>query len=104
MATVPKAKPLTSLESDPAADLAAFLPESLWPLANPQTDLPRIARDSQAMTLIHEAVRCIPTRHHLFRGDARKMKRLAPSSVHLVLTSPPYWTLKEYRPHQAQLG
>jgi DNA modification methylase len=29
---------------------------------------------------------------------------LAPESVHLVLTSPPYWTLKEYRDTQGQLG
>jgi len=29
---------------------------------------------------------------------------LAPESVHLVLTSPPYWTLKEYRDTEGQLG
>ena len=30
--------------------------------------------------------------------------RLPGESVHLVLTSPPYWTLKEYRDSQGQLG
>jgi modification methylase len=25
-------------------------------------------------------------------------------SIHLVVTSPPYWTLKKYRDHEHQLG
>lgn len=29
---------------------------------------------------------------------------IEPNSVHLVLTSPPYWTLKQYRDTQGQLG
>jgi DNA modification methylase len=32
------------------------------------------------------------------------MDELAPESVHLVLTSPPYWTLKEYRDSKGQMG
>ena len=32
------------------------------------------------------------------------MTFLRPSSVHLVVTSPPYWTLKEYRNSDGQLG
>jgi len=32
------------------------------------------------------------------------MRFLTPDSVHLVLTSPPYWTLKEYRRGDGQLG
>ncbi|MGB2679367.1 MAG: site-specific DNA-methyltransferase [Candidatus Acidiferrum sp.] len=32
------------------------------------------------------------------------MSDLEPQSVHLVLTSPPYWTLKEYRDSEGQLG
>jgi len=32
------------------------------------------------------------------------MAGLQPETVHLVLTSPPYWTLKEYRPTSGQLG
>jgi DNA modification methylase len=30
--------------------------------------------------------------------------KLKPESVHLVVTSPPYWTLKEYRDTEGQLG
>lgn len=53
---------------------------------------------------IESAVRAIPTVHRLFRGDARSIDSLAPESVHLVVTSPPYWTLKEYRDSAGQLG
>jgi site-specific DNA-methyltransferase (adenine-specific) len=35
--------------------------------------------------------------HRVLLGDAREMKELTTNeSVHLVVTSPPYWTLKEY--------
>jgi DNA modification methylase len=37
-------------------------------------------------------------------GDARGMDWLKSESVHLVLTSPPYWTLKEYPQNPAQMG
>jgi modification methylase len=37
-------------------------------------------------------------------GDARELDWIADESVHLVLTSPPYWTLKEYPAHVSQLG
>jgi DNA modification methylase len=37
------------------------------------------------------------TSHRIILGDARLMAELqAPGSIHLVVTSPPYWTLKEY--------
>ncbi|SPE52238.1 DNA methylase N-4/N-6 domain protein (modular protein) [Verrucomicrobia bacterium] len=44
------------------------------------------------------------TVHRLRCGDARDLSWLPDGSVHLVVTSPPYWTLKEYEPHEAQLG
>ncbi|MGH7509007.1 MAG: DNA-methyltransferase [Gemmatimonadales bacterium] len=37
-------------------------------------------------------------------GDARELDWLADESVHLVVTSPPYWTLKEYNDIPGQLG
>ena len=86
------------------ADLAEFLPREVYPLANPQTDIPRIAKDESLTRLIDLAVRKVPTRHTLVPGDAREMTGLAPNSVHLVVTSPPYWTLKEYRDSEGQMG
>lgn len=36
------------------------------------------------------------TTHRLHVGDARELSWIPDASVHLVVTSPPYWTLKEY--------
>jgi len=80
-----------------------LLPEGLPPLDNAQTALPAIAKDPRLIELIQEAVQRIPTHHELYLEDARAM-RLQPGSVHLVVTSPPYWTLKEYRKTDGQLG
>jgi len=44
------------------------------------------------------------TRQQLVLGDARDLSFIPDESVHLVVTSPPYWTLKEYRDSQGQLG
>lgn len=44
------------------------------------------------------------TRHSLCLGDARDLSRIADKSVHLVVTSPPYWTLKKYVGAKGQLG
>jgi site-specific DNA-methyltransferase (adenine-specific) len=45
------------------------------------------------------------TTHRLHRGDARDLSWIPDASVHLVVTSPPYWTLKEYaKGNEAQLG
>ena len=83
--------------------LEEFLPEGLPQIENPQTALPAIAKNPRLIARIQEAVQRIPTHHNLFHGDARAM-RLEPESVQLVLTSPPYWTLKQYRDGEGQLG
>ncbi len=44
------------------------------------------------------------TSHTVRVGDARNLDFLADESVHLVVTSPPYWTLKEYNRHPDQMG
>jgi DNA modification methylase len=82
--------------------LSQFLPETLL-ISDPQKDLPRIAKDSALIAQIEQALPHIPTSHTLLRQDARDLE-LAAGSVHLVLTSPPYWTLKEYNRKDGQLG
>ncbi len=49
-------------------------------------------------------MRLIPTHHRLVLGDARRLKGIGDSSVQLVVTSPPYWTLKQYHDAPGQLG
>ena len=44
------------------------------------------------------------TTHKLALGDARNLANIQDSSVHLVVTSPPYWTLKKYAGNHGQLG
>ena len=36
------------------------------------------------------------TYHKIIIDDSRKMNKIKDSSVHLVITSPPYWQLKDY--------
>ncbi|MBU4457061.1 MAG: site-specific DNA-methyltransferase [Nanoarchaeota archaeon] len=38
----------------------------------------------------------VQTQHKIVRGDSRYMMELGDKSVHLVITSPPYWQLKDY--------
>lgn len=84
--------------------LAEFVPPQIKKLKNPQTDLPKIAKNPKLISLIESAVQNVPTRHDLYLCDAREELALPSESVHLVLTSPPYWTLKEYRQSKGQLG
>ncbi len=44
------------------------------------------------------------TKHTLCCGDSRNLDWMPAESVHLALTSPPYWTLKEYPSNRNQLG
>lgn len=44
------------------------------------------------------------TNHILFHGDSRDLSYIDDKSVHLILTSPPYYNLKEYRRGDNQLG
>jgi modification methylase len=44
------------------------------------------------------------TTHRLHLGDARDLSWIPDASVDLVVTSPPYWTLKEYQRNPAQLA
>jgi DNA modification methylase len=85
-------------------DLAPFVPAEALPLKDPQTDIPRIAKDERLVKLISDAVQKIPTTHGLNLRDARDMQSIADGSIHLVVTSPPYWTLKEYRVSEGQMG
>ena len=44
------------------------------------------------------------TTHRLIQGDARSVSIIRDESVHLIVTSPPYWTLKRYNENPNQLG
>ena len=44
------------------------------------------------------------TDHRLVNGDARDLSFIPDESIHLVLTSPPYWNLKRYNENPSQMG
>ncbi|MBI2941445.1 MAG: site-specific DNA-methyltransferase [Chloroflexi bacterium] len=69
-----------------------------------QRGIPSLAKDAAMVRLIEQAVRQIPTHHCLILGDSRRMEEIPDESVHLVVTSPPYWNLKEYPAREGQLG
>ena len=66
--------------------------------------IPKASKDPAFLATIEEEIATIPTQHRLIRGDSRKMSAIEDESVHLVVTSPPYWTLKEYNKVSGQLG
>jgi len=69
-----------------------------------QKAIPALAKDIAATGSIERAAKRVPARHQLILGDSRQMDEIEDESVHLVLTSPPYWTLKQYPDQEGQLG
>jgi len=92
------------LGSEPQEDFWQYVPPEVGELGNPQTAIPRIAKDANIAKVIEAAVQRIPTIHSIHHGDARRVSVLEAESVHLVITSPPYWTLKRYRESPGQMG
>lgn len=56
------------------------------------------------MAMVNATIVEVHTSHQVYEADARQMGFIKDNSVHLVLTSPPYWTLKKYNEHEGQLG
>ncbi|MGB4086863.1 DNA-methyltransferase [Methanothrix sp.] len=69
-----------------------------------QKAIPALARDQSKVQSIERAIKRVQTKHQLILGDSRGMGSIADESVHLVVTSPPYWTLKKYPDRGGQLG
>ena len=88
-------------------DLEALVPDHLMEFVryDAQRSIPAIAKDADATARIERLLSEVPTTHQLLLGDSRDtVAQLPEQSVHLAITSPPYWTLKEYEEHPNQLG
>lgn len=92
------------LVKEPNFDPAQWVPPEVGELKNHQTDVPRLAKDRKIIAAIESRLSQIPSLHELYNRDARDLSFLNDGSVQLVVTSPPYWTLKEYREGEGQLG
>lgn len=83
-------------------------------LSGQEIELPLADNTSEALKIYraaNERFREIPwptpfdsTTHQVKKADARNLSWIQDSSVHLIVTSPPYWTLKEYPNSRGQLG
>jgi len=92
------------LQEPSLADLSQYIPDEVRHIGDLQIGIPRIAKDHQVMAQIHNALMRVPTRHVLVQGDSRKADFIPQGSVHLIVTSLPYWTLKQYPTNHGQLG
>ena len=82
-------------------DLQEYVPESCEELLTKsdqslKSDLPALARDKGRMGEIDQAVKSLPSHHELYLGDARDLSMIDEESVELVVTSPPYFDIKDY--------
>ena len=66
--------------------------------------IPQLAKNEKEIERLRQLVRSRKTRHKIFVGDARNLSMIEDNSIHLVVTSPPYWNLKRYNEHSDQMG
>ncbi len=87
-------------------DIPKMLPEELKLLLkeNEQKAIPAIAKNSEATNLLAYLTQKQDTSHILMLGDSREIGSIPDESVHLIVTSPPYWILKRYESNESQLG
>ena len=102
------AETTVTLNTTPETELTldSLVPKELMEFARQagQKAIPAIAKDAQMLEAIEYAIRRVSTRHKLILGDSRLMQGIGDAGVQLVLTSPPYWTLKKYPVQEGQLG
>lgn len=84
--------------------LERYLPDRLKDIEFDQTTIPTLAKDNLLFNQIDKILPTLPTHHQFDRTDAREIDFLDQESIHLVLTSPPYWNLKQYNERDGQLG
>lgn len=66
--------------------------------------IPSLAKETGGRAKVMTQIRKLPTTHRLLLGDARSLVGIESGSVHLIVTSPPYWNLKDYPEARGQLG
>lgn len=90
-------------------ELEELVPEKAqeWVGEDRQTSIPKIAKDEEVSRTIEKNIQeKVPSRHEFLLKDSREgLAELEDDSVQLVVTSPPYWSLKDYKdPLEEQLG
>lgn len=93
---------MTTSAIPPQIDLAFLNP--LIEEIGIQKAIPAISKDANLIKKIEAITRLVPTEHKLVLGDARDLSSIGDESIHLIVTSPPYWNLKKYHDSEGQLG
>lgn len=100
---------MTTNESADVDDkLERYIPDSCKNLldleeSEMRSAIPEIAKNPGKMNDIESAIESVPTDHRLIEKDAREIETLN-ESIGLVVTSPPYFDLKDYEAVDGQLG
>lgn len=86
------------MTDDPLRDAVPDSCTDLLELSNGElrSAIPALARDKGRMGDVEQAVKSLPSHHELYQGDSRDLSMIDDESVHLAVTSPPYFNLKEY--------
>src|SRR5438093_9350846 len=98
-ATTPPRLPMKGNESR-LREILAGLPEQ----DNAPDALRRLLEANRELRHLEWPEPLSHTSHTIRIGDSRTLDWLTDASVDLVVTSPPYWTLKDYNDHPKQLG
>lgn len=85
-------------------DLSTYIPPEIDHTIGLDKAIPSLSKSNDEINKIESAVKRIPTSHRLYLADSTVIDQRELESVHLVVTSPPYWILKRYREHDGQLG
>jgi DNA modification methylase len=99
----PTMRPRSARGRSDADEFLAFVPEGIS-VEKLDELIPQLAKQPVAMQRLNAAISSIPTTHRLFNRDARNLSVIGDQSVALVVTSPPYWTLKRYNDGEGQMG
>jgi site-specific DNA-methyltransferase (adenine-specific) len=89
----------TSSESDPEVPILETTFKD-----NQRGILPKLLQVNEALRSSEWPHPFDTTSHRLRVADARNLDWISDRSVHLIVTSPPYWTVKQYHSRDGQLG
>ena len=91
------------MDAEAAYFAASAVISDLPPADNAQGAIEKMLRANGIFRNLPWPVPFDATTHRLHLGDARDLSWIPDASVHLVVTSPPYWTLKDYAKNDRQL-
>ena len=66
--------------------------------------IPQIAKNEKKLSVLREKIQTKSTCHNIYLHDSRNLSFIDNNSVHLIVTSPPYWNLKRYNENDNQMG